>query len=161
MATRDHSAVLRQACRLLAACGLAWGGAAVLRLPEAYWAIITAITVMQPDLPHTLSTGRERVVATLVGAACGVALIALRELGLPTLPLFVAALVPLAALTAASPRYRLAGTTLVVVFLIPGAEGDPYLRPLFRVGDILIGALACLATSALVFPGQRKVPATP
>ncbi len=161
MATRDRPAVLRQACRLLAACGLAWGSAALLRLPEAYWAIITAITVMQSDLPHTLSAGRERVIATLVGAACGVALIALRERGLPMLPLFVAGLVPLAALTAADPRYRLSGTTLVVVFLIPGAGGDPYLRPLFRVGDILIGALACLAASALIFPSQRRVPASP
>ncbi len=161
MAPRDCPAVLRQACRLLAACGLAWGSAALLRLPEAYWAIITAITVMQSDLPHTLSAGRERVLATLVGAACGMTLIALREQGLPALPLFVAGLVPLAALTAAAPRYRLAGTTLVVVFLVPGAGGDPYLRPLFRVGDILTGALACLAVSAATLPRQRKVLAPP
>jgi uncharacterized membrane protein YccC len=50
---------------------------------------------------------------------------------------------------------RLAGTTLVVVFLIP-AGGDPYTRPLFRVLDILIGVLACLAVSVLIFPGQNQ-----
>ena len=115
---------------------------------------------MQSDLPHTLSAGRERVLATLVGAACGMTLIALREQGLPAPPPFVAGLVPLAALAAAA-RYRLAGTTPVVMFPVPGAGGDPYLRPLFRVGDILTGALACLAVSAATLSRQRKVPAPP
>lgn len=144
-----------QAFRLLSACALAGGCAAVMGLPEGYWAVITAIVVMQPELSKTLSAGRDRVVATLVGAAFGMALVALREQGLPTLPLFVAGLIPLAMLTAVVPTLRLACTTLVVVFLIP-AEGDVYLRPLFRVADILVGAFSCLVISLLVFPLKEK-----
>ena len=138
---------VQQAGRLLAACALAGGGAALAGLPEGYWAVITAVVVMQTDLPHTLAAGRDRVTATLAGAAVAMVLIALRQQGLPTLPLFAAGLVPLALLAAVAPTLRLACTTLVVVFLIP-AGGDPYLRPLLRVGDILLGALACLAVAA-------------
>ena len=140
----------RQAIRLLSACALAYGTAAWLGLPEAYWSMITAVVVIQSDLGHTIAAGRDRVVATLLGAVFGLALIALRQHGLPTLPLFVAGLVPLACITAIWPAMRLSCTTLVVVFLIP-AGGDPYARPLFRVLDILIGALACLAVSMLIF----------
>ncbi len=139
---------VKQAGRLLAACTLAGGGAWLAGLPEGYWAVITAVVVMQTDLPQTLSAGRDRVVATLAGAAVALVLIALREQGLPTLPLFVAGLVPLALLAAVAPTLRLGCTTLVVVFLIP-ADGNPYLRPLLRVGDILFGAAACLAVAVL------------
>jgi uncharacterized membrane protein YccC len=145
------STQLHQTCRLLAAFALAGGSAALLRVPEGYWAIITAVVVMQPDLSHTLAAGRNRVAATLIGAVVGLALIAARQLGLPAIPLFVAGLIPLAVITAIWPNLRLACTTLVVVFLIP-AEGDPYIRPLLRVADILLGVLACLVVSVLVFP---------
>lgn len=143
---------VEQAGRLLAACALAGGGASLAGLPEGYWAVVTAVVVMQTDLPHTLSAGRDRVAATLAGAAVALALILLREQGLPTLPLFAAGLVPLAVLAAVAPALRLACTTLVVVFLIP-AGGDPYLRPLLRVGDILTGVLACLAVAVLASLG--------
>ncbi len=144
-----------QAFRLLSACALAGGCATLMRLPEGYWAVITAIVVMQPELSKTLSAGRDRIAATLVGAVFGMALVALREQGLPTLPLFVAGLIPLAMLIAVVPTMRLACTTLVVVFLIPAA-GDVYLRPLFRVADILVGALACLIVSVLVFLTENR-----
>jgi uncharacterized membrane protein YccC len=145
---------VRQTCRLLTAFALAGGSAAWLGVPEGYWAIITAVVVMQPDLSHTLEAGRNRVLATLIGAAVGLVLIAARQRGLPAIPLFIAGLVPLAVVAAIWPNMRLAATTLVVVFLIP-AGGDPYVRPLLRVGDILLGVLACIAVSVLVFPHER------
>jgi uncharacterized membrane protein YccC len=154
---RAHSPRARQTCRLLAACGLAGGGAALLGVPESYWALVTAVTVMQPDLSHTFSAGRDRVIATLIGGAVGFLLIVLHDRGLPTLPLFAAGLVPLAIVTASWPNLRLSGTTLIVVFLIPTA-GDPYARPLLRVADILLGVVACLIVSVLVFPSGSENP---
>ncbi len=145
---------LHQACRLLAACGLAGGSAALMGVSESYWAIITAAAVMQTDVSHTLSAGRDRVFATLIGAMVGVLLIVLREQGLPVLPLFVAGLIPLAVVTAIWPGLRLACITLVVVFLIP-TGGDPYARPVFRVVNILIGVVACLAVSVVIFPKEN------
>lgn len=145
----------RQALRLLSACALAFGAAGLLGIPEGYWSLITAIVVMQPDLSHTFTAGRDRIIATAVGAIVGIILIALRQQGLSTLPLFAAGLLPLVCLTAALPSMRMAGVTLVVVFLIP-SEGDPYSRPLYRVLEILIGALACIAVSMLIFPHENE-----
>ena len=153
METRFGKEQMHQAFRLLSACALAGGCATLTGLPEGYWAVITAIVVMQPELSKTLSAGRDRIAATLVGAVFGMALVVLRQQGLPTLPLFMVGLIPLAMLTAVIPTLRLACTTLVVVFLIP-ATGDVYLRPIFRVADILVGALACLIVSVLVFPTE-------
>ncbi len=142
---------VRQTARLLAACGATGGIAALLSLPEWYWALITVVTVMQADLSHTLSAARNRMAGTLIGAAMGLLLILLRGQGLPGLPLFVVGLVPLAVLTAIQPTMRLSCTTLIVVFLIPGAA-DPYSRALFRVLDILLGSLTCAAVSVLIPP---------
>jgi uncharacterized membrane protein YccC len=145
------AAHLQQTCRLLVSCAVAGGAANLLHLPEWYWALVTVVVVMQPDLSHTLAAGRDRVIATIIGALVGLLLIVLREQGLPTVPLFAAGLVPLAFLTAVAPGRRLACATLVIVFLIPGGD-DPYGRPLFRVLNILLGAVACILVSLLVFP---------
>ena len=108
---------LQQAIRRASA--LAFALYTLFGIPEAYWSLITVIVVMQPDLSRTLPAGRDRVLATLLGAALGLGLIALRQAGLPTLPLFLAGLVPLACITAVWPAMRLSCTTLVIVLLIP------------------------------------------
>ena len=146
----------QQAVRLIAACALSFGAASLFGLPERFWSLITAIVVMQPDLSHTLTAGRDRVIATLLGAVVGIGLIAVHQQGVPTLPLFGAGLVPLAFVTAVWPSMRLSCTTLVIVLLIP-SQGDPYSPSLFRVLEILIGAFACIVVSVLVFPhGNTK-----
>jgi uncharacterized membrane protein YccC len=141
----------RQAVRVLTACAIADGAAWLLGAPEPYWSLITAIVVMQPDISHTWTAGRDRVLATLVGATLGLLLIACQQQGLPKVPLFVAGLVPLAFLTASRPAMRMAGVTLVVVLLIPSA-GNPYGRAFARVLNILLGAVACLLVSLLIAP---------
>ncbi len=146
----------QQAARLLAACALAGVPGALLNIPEWYWSLITVIAVMQPDLSHTMSAGRDRVIATVIGACTGLLMILLRSRGLPEMPLFVAAMVPLALLVGISPNLRLACTTLIVVFLIPGGS-DPYGRALFRVIDILAGTLASVADiGRAVSPPPRR-----
>ena len=145
----------QQAVRLLAACALVGVPGALLNIPEWYWGLVTVIAVMQPDIDHTLSAGRDRVVATIIGACVGILLIYLRLRGLPEMLLFVVAMIPLAMLVGISPNLRLACSTLIVVFLIPGG-GDPYGRALFRVIDILGGTLASIIVSAAVFPHRES-----
>lgn len=140
----------RQAIRLLAACALAGVPTALLDIPEWYWSLVTAVAVMQPDLRHTLTSGRDRIIATVIGASVGLLLIYLRLRGLPGTPLFVVAMLPLGLLTGMRPNLRLSCTTLIVVFLLPGGS-DPYGRALFRVVDILAGVVACVVVSLTVF----------
>ena len=145
----------RQAIRLLAACALAGVPTALLNIPDWYWSLITVVAVMQPDLHHTLTSGRDRMIATLIGAAVGLVLIYLRLQGLPSTPLFVVAMLPLALLTGIRPNLRLSCTTLIVVFLLPSGS-DPYGRALFRVVDILTGVVACIMVSLTVFRRENE-----
>ncbi len=146
---------LRQAVRTLVSVFLSDVVAQVLHLREPYWALITAVIVTQARISSTLEAGRDQIIGTLVGAVAGAAAIALFLAGLPKLPVFAVLLVPLALLAAFKPNLRLAGVTLVVVFLFP-AQGGPFSRPVDRVLAILVGAVVSLAVSYLVFRTRAR-----
>jgi hypothetical protein len=71
------------------------------------------------------------------------------QYGLPKLPLFWCALVPLAVLTAVWSNLRLSCVTLVVVVLIPSA-GPAFERPLDRVFGILVGVISSIIVSTVI-----------
>jgi uncharacterized membrane protein YccC len=142
---------LWQLCRLIGACALAYAAAALIGLPEVYWSLITAIVVTQPEFNKTLTASRDRVIATLIGAAFGFLVLEASAHGAPKLPLFIAALAALLLLTAIKPNLRIASVTLIVVVLVP-STGDPFVRPLDRVVEILLGTVASLVVSAAINP---------
>ena len=146
---------LRQAVRTLVSVFLSDVVAQVLHLREPYWALITAVIVTQARISSTLEAGRDQIIGTLVGAVAGAGAIALSLAGLPKLPVFAVLLVPLALLAAFKPNLRLAGVTLVVVFLFP-AQGGPFSRPVDRVLAILVGAVVSLAVSYFVFRTRAR-----
>jgi uncharacterized membrane protein YccC len=140
-----------QLFRLVGACALAYGAAVLIGLPETYWSLITAIVVTQPEFSKTLTASRDRIVATLIGAAFGFLVLEAAAYGAPKLPLFAAALVVLLLLTAVMPNLRLSGVTLIVVVLVPSID-EPFVRPFDRVVEILLGAIASLIVSAAFNP---------
>jgi uncharacterized membrane protein YccC len=146
-----------QTLRLVGACALAYEAAVFAGLPEHYWALITTVVVLQPMFADTLAAGRDRILGTLIGAAVGFLVLEMAHHGLPLLPLFWTALVPLALLVAVFPYLRLAAVTLIVVVLVPGS-GAPYARPFDRVVEILLGTLASILVAALLRP---KLPTAP
>jgi uncharacterized membrane protein YccC len=152
-------AQLGHAVRILAACALAYGVSWLLGLQEGFWSLITVIIVTQPDLPGTVTASRNRVFGTLIGAAVGALAILGREHGLPTLPLYVAGLVPLVLLTVAWQTLRLSCITLTIVFL-PPTSGPAFTLPMERVGEIVIGTLAALLISLVRLP-HRSARADP
>ncbi len=146
---------LRQAVRTLVSVFLSDVVAQGLHLREPYWALITAVIVTQARISSTLEAGRDQIIGTLVGAVAGAVAIALFLAGLPKVPVFAVLLVPLALLAAFKPNLRLAGVTLVVVFLFP-AQGGAFSRPVDRVLAILVGAVVSLAVSYLVFRTRAR-----
>ena len=106
-----------------------------------------------PDLPGTVTTSRDRLVGSLIGAAVGAIAAHLR--GKPTLQLYAVELVPLAMLIAVWPSLRLSCITLTIV-LLPSAEGTDFFRPMYCVLGTLLGtAVATLvAFPALLRRGQ-------
>jgi uncharacterized membrane protein YgaE (UPF0421/DUF939 family) len=92
--------------------------ARLVSLPEAYWATITTLVVMQSTLGAALTPSRQRFVGTALGAAAGA--LAATYFGASTivftLGIFVLGLV-CAVLRPDRSAYRSAGTTLAIVVL--------------------------------------------
>ncbi|MGD0721422.1 MAG: FUSC family protein [Roseiarcus sp.] len=137
---------LLHAVRILAACALAYGGSLLIGLAEGYWALITAVVVTQPALGDTLALARDRLVGTLIGAVVGLGILEAAPFA-PSPVLFWIGLAPLALLTAIRPNLRLCCITLAIVVLLP-PSGAPYVRPLQRIAEILLGTLASVAVTA-------------
>jgi uncharacterized membrane protein YccC len=140
-------AYLWQTVRIFCACAISYGIPALIGLEEAYWAPISAIYVAQPDLQATFAAARDRVVATLIGALVGLAVLQAARSGMHSMPLFWAALIPLSILSAVKPNLRLSCTTLVILVLVP-STGPVLARPLERILEILLGALVAVAVTA-------------
>ncbi len=143
-----------QAARIFAACAISYGIAALLGLEEAYWAPISAIYVAQPELQTTFAAARDRVIATLIGAVIGLAVLQAARSGMRSTPLFWGALIPLSILSAVRPNLRLSCTTLVILVLVP-STGPVLARPLERILEILLGTLVAIAVTAATPIRQR------
>ena len=147
------SEYLLQAARILIACAISYGGSRLVGLNEGYWALITAVVVTQPALGSTLSAGRDRVFATVIGALAGLGVLGATELGLSLYVLFWIALIPLSILTAIKPNLRMCCITLAIVVLVP-STGTPFVRAFERILEILIGTLASIIVTATI-PKER------
>ncbi|BBU33103.1 hypothetical protein BTHE68_68370 (plasmid) [Burkholderia sp. THE68] len=140
----------RRLLRTLMSCAISYAAARLATLPEGYWALITTLVIVtQPSLTQAVDTARDQIIGAFIGAVAGVLGIVAMERGAPPLAVFSVALVPLAALSAKRPAFRLACVTLVIVVLIPAGPGSPFERPMHRVLEILIGAASSFVVSAL------------
>jgi uncharacterized membrane protein YccC len=148
-------AYLWQAARIFAACAISYAIPLFVGLEEPYWAPISAIYVALPELQATFAAGRDRVIATLIGAVIGLAILQAGRSGMHSAPLFWAALIPLSILSAVKPNMRPCCTTLVILVLVP-STGPVLARPLERVLEILLGALVAFAVTAITPPAKHR-----
>jgi uncharacterized membrane protein YccC len=117
-------------------------------LPEAYWAAIATLVVMQSTLGATLLISVERIVATALGALAG-ALLANYLTG--NLAVFAAAVFVLGLFCAAfrmeKSAYRYASITLAIIALIPRSNAA-WIVALHRFFEVSVGIVA-LALAAV------------
>src|SRR5205085_4158140 len=129
--------------------------ARLVQMPEAYWAAIATLVVMQSTLGATLTLSIERIVATAVGASVG-ALEA--NYFAANLIAFALAIVLTGLLSIAfrleKTAYRYASITLAIVVLIPRSN-PPWSTALHRFIEIAGGISVALAVVA-VWPEQRQ-----
>jgi uncharacterized membrane protein YccC len=123
--------------------------ARLFRLPEAYWAPITTLVIVQSSLSAVLSVSLERLVGTALGCVFG-AIIA-NYFG-PKLLIFGAGVFLLGLLCAVTKSdraaYRFAGMTLAIVLLIP-RTGSAWHVAFHRFAEVSIGiGVALLMTVA-------------
>ena len=118
-------------------------------LPEAYWAAIATLVVMQSTLSATLLISIERIAATALGALAG-ALVASYFTG--NLLVFAAAVFVLGLLCARfrmeRTAYRYAGVTLAIIVLIPRPHAA-WIIALHRFFEVSVGILVALAVVAV------------
>ena len=118
-------------------------------LPEAYWAAIATLVVMQSTLAATLLISIERIAATALGAVIG-ALVASYFAG--NLLLFAVMVFVLGLLCAGfrmeKTAYRYAGVTLAIIVLIPRAN-PAWIVALHRFVEVSVGILVALAVTAV------------
>lgn len=116
----------------------------LLRLPEAYWAAVTTMVVMQSTLGASLSVSVLRLIGTALGALSG-AILAM-YFG-PNVYVFGAAVFLLGILTAVSHldrgAFRFAGITLAIVMLVARAN-SPWTVAAHRFAEISIGIVVGL-----------------
>jgi uncharacterized membrane protein YccC len=132
--------------------------ARLVRMPEAYWAAIATLVVMQSTLGATLTLSLERIVATALGASVGA--VEADFFG-ANLIAFAVAIILIGLLSIAfrlrKTAYRYASITLAIVVLIPRSS-PPYGIALHRFIEVSVGIIVALAVVAF-WPEERVNPA--
>ena len=132
--------------------------ARLVQMPEAYWAAIATLVVMQSTLGATLTLSIERIVATAVGASVG-ALEA--NYFAANLIAFALAIILVGLLSIAfrleKTAYRYASITLAIVVLIPRSN-PPWSTALHRFIEVSVGIIVALVVVA-IWPEHKRLSA--
>jgi uncharacterized membrane protein YccC len=150
-----HRAELRLSIRVSVAGLIAYLLADMLDLPQGFWAVITAVIVIQTSVGASIKAALDRLVGTIGGAAVGaiVAIVLLRAgESWRAVAVFVA-LLPLALGAALSPSLRIAPVTALIMLL--GTTTAHPLRSAFeRVIEIGLGNVVGIGVALLVLPAR-------
>ncbi len=144
---------VRLAVRATIAALLAYGIAWALDLPKGYWAVLSAILVVQSSLGASVAVALDRGAGTVAGGIIGVALAMLAgpSQNLTVLLLTVGTLAT-ALLAAYRPSFKLAPVTVVVVMLSDPTHAQPLISGLQRVFEITLGGVVGIGCALLIFP---------
>ncbi|WP_428565792.1 MAG: FUSC family protein [Solidesulfovibrio sp. DCME] len=148
---------LRHALRTAAAAVATLALVTALRLPQGYWAVVTAVIVMQANLGGSIRASWTRLAGTAIGAVSGAMAAYLG--GQTWYAVGGAVFVTLAACTSvASLREssRVAGITAVIVILAGHPGASPWQLGLDRFFEISLGILTALAVSVFVLPSRAS-----
>jgi uncharacterized membrane protein YccC len=121
---RANGAALRLCVRMTLAGIVAYALALLFAFPQGYWAVFSAIIIMQASVGGSVKATIDRVIGTLGGAFAGGAVAYFTPHSDPVgvgIALLLA-LVPVSLLAALLPSFRIAPVTAVIVLLTPGAQ---------------------------------------
>ncbi|TGD96595.1 FUSC family protein [Methylobacterium nonmethylotrophicum] len=152
-----HRSRLTQALRMTAASLATFVLAESLDLPQAYWAVITALIVTQSSVGGSLKAALDRFLGSVLGACYGgaVAFAIPHHGGAATLAALFVAVAPLTLAAAVSAGFRIAPITAIIVLLsTTGSTLGPLAFALDRIFEIGLGCVVGLAVSLLVAPAR-------
>jgi len=120
----------------------------LLKLPQAYWAAISAFVVMGADVGATFKASWTRLIGTAIGAVTGAVFVQLWGSHLWSFGVAATVTALLCTLLNLEQSYRLACVTVAIVMLIHNAE-SPWRLALWRFLEVAMGIVVALAISAL------------
>jgi hypothetical protein len=128
-----------------------------LNLPQGYWAVISALLVVQPSIGGTLGASRDRFVGTIVGAIVGGLASYLR----PETPWgeMLALVICAGALTVVAARWpalRIAPVTSVIMIVGNATHAGSLEAAVTRVFEITVGSLVGVVAALLIFPAPAR-----
>lgn len=151
----SRGAHLRHGLKTGLATVLAYGLTELLQLPMGFWAVLTAVIVMQVNVADSIEMCVYRFTGTALGAGMGLAMLLLtpHEEAYMAMALFVSVAF-CAYMTRYSSRYRMAAITVVIVLLAGAGEPDPLQFSLYRVFEIAVGVICAFLVSVLLWPAR-------
>jgi len=154
-AKKENLPSIAHAIRTTIAATLSVLLARLVRMPEAYWAVIATIVVMQSPLNSTLPLAIQRIVASALGALFGAieSTYFAANLMAFAITIFVLGLVSLV-FQLERVGYSYAGITLAIIVLIPRAEA-PWIAAVHRFAEVSLGILVALTVVAVWREEQR------
>ena len=145
----------RFAARVMVASFLSFMLARTLGLPQGYWVMLTAVIVMQSNIGSSLKAAVDRLTGTVVGALGGFLATLVAANSLVAEGLVIALVLgPLAFLSAANPRFKIAPITAIIVVLSRTGHEPAFWLAVERVGEILLGGLIGVAVALVVLPAR-------
>jgi uncharacterized membrane protein YccC len=139
--------------KILTGSLIVWFGLRQLGIPEPYWALISLITVTEPDVIQARQNFKARTINTFTGAVISCLILTLVGSGLLAMLIAVTLAVMAAMMVHNYPsNWRLAPTT-VVVLMAAAANGSEFHEELdfalLRVVEVLAGSTVALLQSLL------------
>ena len=146
---KDNPSSVGHAARTAVAAVVSYLIARLVRLPEAYWATISTMIVMQSTVGAALPISVQRFAGTAIGALVGAAVATYFNASVWTFGLAVLAIGVLSAfLHIERSAYRYAGITLAIVMLVPRSI-SVWTIAAHRFSEVSLGILVGLIVSAL------------
>jgi len=146
---RENLPSIGHSIRTAVAATLSVVVARLVQMPEAYWAAIATLVVMQSSLGATLTLSIERIVATALGASVGA--LEAHYFG-ANLIAFLVAIVLIGLLSYGfrleKTAYRYASVTLAIIVLIPRSN-PAWIIALHRFIEVSVGIIVALIVVGL------------
>jgi len=122
-------------------------------MPESYWAAISAIIVMLPDVTRTWKASAQRLVGTAIGVMVGGTFAALFGQQLWAFGAAVTITVLVCGLLGFAEAARLSGVAVAIVMLV-SHPGRPWTAALHRFLEVSFGIVIAVVVSALIWPAR-------
>jgi len=155
-----HRARLLLSLRILIASLATFAVAHLLGLAQSYWAVLTAVIVMQASVGGAVQATVERLLGSLGGAVWGVVVcLVVPHAGFAGLAMALGfAVAPLAVATAFNPAWRIAPVTAIILLLTPTSQAQgPVAAAVHRMLEVGLGSVVAVIVALLLAPRQATL----